>query len=821
MSSKSAVLLGVQQPSVRLVPLADRNDAVDAIFLAAAYGLTPDEWQEGVLEGWLGIRPDGKWAAPRCGLAVPRQNGKNGVIEIRELYGMVTLGERFLHTAHEVKALDVSEPILAERGWVTMGELTDDDRVYGPDGQLTNVVAHPIRHGRPCYELTFADGQTVVADEDHLWGVTYVSKWGRQDVRVVSTREIAENGVSSITLRSEGRDRITYNYRVQLPEPLEFPAKDYSIDPWLFGAWIGDGTSAKGELTVGAEDLAATTAQLDSLGESYRIRPDRRWPDRVFTVIITDLSKRLRTIGVLGAKSIPDEYLMGDVGQRRALLAGIADTDGSATNGQVVIGMMNQTLIEQITLLVRSLGYKASNGSVMATLNGAEVGICHRVQFRAHAPTSPFRLARKTATLREFDPSRARSSYNAIVKIKRVPTRDTRCITVDNDSRLFLVGRGFVPTHNTARKAFARLLWFFDNEKKYPELHGLVQEIRKTNGQEAIVLTNGGSVEFIARSKGSGRGFSVDVLVLDEAQELSDDAQAALLPTISASPNPQTITTGTPPGPSLNGEVFTRLRTAGLDGKDRRLCWMEWSWNGTGDLDDRTVWATVNPATGIRLSLETIADELAAMDEETFSRERLGRWSTDSHGAVLDMAAWGSLADLTSVMADPVAFAVDVAPDRSVASIGAAGYRPDTNAHVEVVDNRKGTGWVVERLVSLAEKWSPVAVVLDGAGPAGSLIAPLQEAGLTLVITSATEMGQACGGFYDAAVESRLRHLADPRLNSALGAARKRKLGDAWAWHRNNPSADLTPLVAVTLALHGLVTAPVRPTKRKRTGVVW
>src|SRR5699024_9206431 len=80
----------------------------------------------------------------------------------------------------------------------------------------------------------------------------------------------------------------------------------------------------------------------------------------------------------------------------------------------------------------------------------------------------------------------------------------------------------------TARKAFIRIASFFENERKYPELAGMVKEVRKTNGQEAIVLHNGGSVEFIARSKGSGRGFTVDVLVCDEAQEYSEDAQAAL-----------------------------------------------------------------------------------------------------------------------------------------------------------------------------------------------------------------------------------------------------------------------------------------------------
>src|SRR5690625_3975899 len=119
----------------------------------------------------------------------------------------------------------------------------------------------------------------------------------------------------------------------------------------------------------------------------------------------------------------------------------------------------------------------------------------------------------------------------------------------------------------TARKAFLRLISFFENTREFPELASMVKEIRRTNGQEAIILHNGGSVEFVARTKSSGRGFTVDVLVFDEAQELTDEILAALLPTISAAPlgNPQQIYAGTPPSGNMAGEVFTRIRNAALE----------------------------------------------------------------------------------------------------------------------------------------------------------------------------------------------------------------------------------------------------------------
>src|SRR6185437_12287703 len=176
----------------------------------------------------------------------------------------------------------------------------------------------------------------------------------------------------------------------------------------------------------------------------------------------------------------------------------------------------------------------------------------------------------------------------------------------------------------TARKAFIRLLSFFDNPRQFPELADMVSEIRKTNGQEAIVLRNGGSVEFIARSKGSGRGFTVDVLVMDEAQELDEDANAALQPTNSAAPsgNPQKILTGTPPSPKMHGSIFGQMRDNGVAGDDMRLAWDEWSCVEDVDLDDRRNWAQSNPSVGaVRVSglqWDVIADERADMGDEQF-----------------------------------------------------------------------------------------------------------------------------------------------------------------------------------------------------------
>lgn len=820
-----------QAPRVRVVPRGSRLSYGDlAGEFAAGYGLRPDPWQQFVLDDWMTMR-HGQWAALTCGLAVPRQNGKNALLEIRELFGMVGRAERILHTAHQIKALDVATPVLAERGWITMGELVDGDRVWGPDGKLTNVITHPVRHGRPCYRLTFDDGQTVIADEDHLWGVTYVATWGKADYRVVSTKQIVKHGVSTTTPRDVGRDRKTYHFRVQLPEPLELPDAILPIDPWLFGAWLGDGTTAKGELTVGAEDFAWLTQKLDELGCDYVVRPDRRWPDRVFTVRIHGLAKQLRQLGVLGRKSIPREYLHGSVEQRRALLAGLMDTDGTSANGcsQMVIGMMCGPLMAQVLQLARSLGYKATLRTVQARFAGRDYGPLHKVQFQADSSRSPFSMPRKKAKLPEPQPRITRASYNTIVKVEPVAPRDTRCITVDNESRLYLVGHGFVATHNTARGAFKRLLYFFgtkvdDPNAKFPELNSRVAEIRSVNGQESITLKNGGSVEVIARSKNSGRGFTVDVLVMDEAQEMSDDDLEALMPTTSAAPqgNPQWLLTGTPPGAKANGEVFTRVRDEALGGKSLRLAWHEWSAAGDVDLDDRAVWYDVNPALMAgRLQMSVLEGERARFSDEGFSRERLGMWASAASQQVIADADWVRQADPVSVPTDRFALGIEVSPGGESASVALAGLRGDGAWHIELDEQRTGTAWVVPYVTALLAVNPEVrSIVADVGGPTALLADDFVKAKIRVTYPKVVEVAAACERLREGIVAGQVRHTGQHQLTLALQVARRRILAERgiWFWSRKNITADITPVQAASLALWGAVHSTVQRPARKPGG---
>jgi hypothetical protein len=271
-----------------------------------------------------------------------------------------------------------------------------------------------------------------------------------------------------------------------------------------------------------------------------------------------------------------------------------------------------------------------------------------------------------------------------------------------------------------------------------------------------------------------------------------------------------------------HGVVFASLRGRGLAGAPD-LAYFEWSHDADNPDDvadevvhDPEVWARANFGMGIRISRAHIAKEQRSLDARTFAVERLGvgDWPrTDGAQAfVIDLDLWESLTDAASEPAEPVCFAFDVRPDRSRAVIAAVGARDDGLLHVEVVDQRQGTGWLVPRLADLEARHSPRGIVCDGVGPAASLIPELRQAGVSVRVFETPEVAEACGMFFDAVQEQRIRHLGSSELVSAIKGARKRPLGDRWAWSRRSSRADISPLVAVTLGLREAVVG--RPQKK-------
>jgi phage terminase large subunit-like protein len=349
----------------------------------------------------------------------------------------------------------------------------------------------------------------------------------------------------------------------------------------------------------------------------------------------------------------------------------------------------------------------------------------------------------------------------------------------------------------------------------------------KTGNQPSITMKNGHILQFAARSSGSGRGFTGDLVVLDEAYALKASEMAALLPTMSAKSidgNPQVWFTSSAGMPE--SDLLAGLREQGMSRSADRLAYFEWSAEDDADPLDKDSWYQANPALGYRISEEFIQDEydtfMAAGADEEFKRERLGIWARLGGESVFPAGVWSNLADEDSRPGAQIVFAVDVSPSRDSASISLLSFRDDGLIHGEIIENRVGTSWVGSRLAELVDRHSPIAVVAIAGSASESLIPKWKREGVRVKLIKFVDYVQACGVFFDWVSQGKLRHLGDDLLAVAIDGAKQswRSDGASWYWSRKNSDVDITPLVALTVAVAGLEKKSGVSAGRKRRAVV-
>lgn len=369
---------------------------------------------------------------------------------------------------------------------------------------------------------------------------------------------------------------------------------------------------------------------------------------------------------------------------------------------------------------------------------------------------------------------------------------------------LFLFGERLIiwSAHEfkTAKEAYLRLRNLVEST---PHLHARVAKYYQSNETTEIVLKSGARVKFLARNNTSGRGFTGDLVILDEAFALTPDTMAAILPTMAARSirgNPQLWYTSSA---GMRSSVHLRaVRKRALSDEPGSLCWLEWSApiEARDSPEDRAWWFMANPSLGLEISVEFVQAEFDAMRAtalEQFCRERLGLFDDlDEPDAAFTAGRWEAVRSRDE-FDGPVWFAVEVSPDRGFTSIAAG----DAGGLVELGEYRPGTGWAVERLVELCAK-NRAPVVLRKSGPAGSLVADLEAAGLTVHAWGLDEVRAACGRFFDAVEGGLVRVRVHPQADAAVAVATKRPSGDAWLWECRSGTNDVSPLMALTLAFH-------------------
>ena len=342
----------------------------------------------------------------------------------------------------------------------------------------------------------------------------------------------------------------------------------------------------------------------------------------------------------------------------------------------------------------------------------------------------------------------------------------------------------------TASETFSSMQSF----ARRPKVRPFVRKVVLGSGDEEIQFHNGSRILFGARERGFGRGFSgVDVLVFDEAQILTENAIDDMVPATNQAPNPLILFTGTPPKPTDPGEVFAMKRTEALSGESDDTVYIEFSADLGADPLDRDQWRKANPSYPQRTPAAAMLRMKKNLTEDSFVREALGIWDPDAKGGAFDMDAWLRLVDTSEDHGPDPRFALSVAPDRSWAAIAAAWRREDGLLQAVLLDYHPGTAWLEQRATELRERWG-ARFVVDTA--ARGVLTDADEPGQQ-------EQAQAHNALADMVARSGVRHGGEPALTVAVRGARWRSLGDTRVLDRKG-SIDITPLIAVALALHSL-----------------
>lgn len=389
---------------------------------------------------------------------------------------------------------------------------------------------------------------------------------------------------------------------------------------------------------------------------------------------------------------------------------------------------------------------------------------------------------------------------------------------------------------------------FGDHQKliaRVPEFSRRVKQIHSGKGEESIELHSGARIDYLARSKGGGRGLEGKRVVIDEALFFSAESAEALLPILATADNAQIMY-----GSSACKVESTGLRALtrrGRAGNDPSLVYVDWSapggWANPGcrrgakcphtlgtaqcALDDPNLWLAANPAVAAgRIAIGFLEKMRRTLSPLGFGREFLG-WDEDGPedtASPIDLDLWDSRADALSSIAGPKVWAIDVTPAGTRTSISVAGQRTDGRPHLELIENGPGTGWVVARMrellaahetrrIKVGEKYKN-GVILDPAGPGGELSPRLKAANIDPYLASSQDVGQGCAALLTGIRDDALTHIGQQEVHDALDGAGRRELGDGgWALSRRHSEVDISPIMSFALALQALrlaESAPVR-----------
>lgn len=343
----------------------------------------------------------------------------------------------------------------------TIGELQVGDLIYDETGNPTTVL-----HLNPIiledeYKVYFEDGEVISCNGEHLWCVYDLQKEKNkrkeeQKTTIVSTEEIYGN-----VFKESGT---SHRFAVSLTKPIKYKEQDLIIEPYLFGCFIGDGRKNRPTITCDEQDLEEELAILNAINKNGWIFESKKNKNRSYDIIIrhpndildkngdvciSEFCKRLRELGVFDNKHIPDVYKYGNVQQRLEMIQGIFDCDGSTQErGRQVFVQKDKRIYNDVKEVVGSLGIKYTETSRRSQDKRTGKTYYANVLYTLASFEVPvFKLKRKYEKQKNLKYPGTRKSIIKVEKTgKKVPMR---CITVSNQSGLFLCGEHYTVTHNS------------------------------------------------------------------------------------------------------------------------------------------------------------------------------------------------------------------------------------------------------------------------------------------------------------------------------------------------------------------------------------
>ena len=428
------------------------------------------------------------------------------------------------------KALSAITPLPTPTGWTTMGEVQVGDELLDEQGQPCVITrATGVMLNRPCYRVKFWGGGEIIADADHQWLVRdhKPKSHGKRNTR---RRDKEPHVLTTAQMLAdlEAPNDCRFRYSIDIAEPLQLPAADLPIDPYVLGVWLGDGHSGgatvsnpdnqirqecevAGYQTTNRKQSGCPVYGIGIKGQGWDKKSQDNWP----------LQMLLRHLGLLNNKHVPAAYLRGSVEQRLALLQGLMDTDGyiAPSHGQCEFSNTNPLLRDAVLELARSLGLRPTCKTVRARLNGKDYGKAYRVQFHGYADMPCFRLERKRAHLTERPTRGRRVSGRWIIEaIEPIPSVPVRCVQVNSPSHLYLAGEAMVPTHNTT---FLETIAYVLGDYACPAPPNLLMASRSERHPTEIACLRGKRFVVVSETKDGSRLDEEKIKVLVSSEPLT------------------------------------------------------------------------------------------------------------------------------------------------------------------------------------------------------------------------------------------------------------------------------------------------------------